>query len=220
MLENNVSYKEEDLVKEVDRIHKYCPHLLLKISPLTYHTWREDSSLFNTWFCIQGHGCFSFKWGGLVRKIRAFPHLVSSYHRQLLKNRFFHTFFHIPAPFVRSELYPRYYLFLPPLMSFWDVCKVTWWRTLQLSRLGSVVFGLRAMKRGVERMLKVSHSAVKHWEVPSLSLLAQSYQRSKRKVSAKVQGSEEGNIWLLWTVASTIIAKESEKMRSNYKIMG
>lgn len=53
------------------------------------------------------------------------------------------------------------------------------------------------MKRGVERMLKVSHSAVKHREVPSLSLLAQSYQRSKRKVSAKVQGSEEGNIWLL-----------------------
>lgn len=57
----------------------------------------------------------------------------------------------------------------------------------------SAVSGFKTTKRDTERVdLQELHSAIKCREVSFLSLLAQSFQRSKRKVNAKVQGSGEG----------------------------
>lgn len=69
---------------------------------------------------------------------------------------------------------------------------------VQLSRPESAISGLKTTKRETERVdLEELHSAIKPREVSSLSLLAQSFQRKKREVNAKVQDSGEGTVIML-----------------------
>ena len=92
---------------------------------------------------------------------------------------------------------------------------------VQLSRPEAAISGFKTTKRGTERVdLEELHSAIKCREVCSLSLLTQSFQRSRRKVNAKMKGNGEGTMWPLWTVASIVIAKQSEKKRNINRIKG
>lgn len=145
---------------------------------------------------------------GLLEEQGSFP-LVSLYCRQMCKNLCSYIFFHISTHILRSRLYLQYSLFLPPLVSFWETSKVTWWRSLKLSRSGLVILGLRVGSRCWKGGLKGLHSVVNHTEVLFLPLPAQSFQRSKRKVSAKVKNRIYGH-WELWPVYSLLRSRRRE----------
>ena len=69
---------------------------------------------------------------------------------------------------------------------------------VQLSRQEEPISGFKTTRRDTERVdLQELHTAFKHREVSSLSLLARSFQRSRRSVNAKVQGTGDRTAWPL-----------------------
>lgn len=63
---------------------------------------------------------------------------------------------------------------------------------MQLSRPESAISVFKTTKRDTERVnLQDLHSGIEHREVYSMSLLAQSFQSSKRKVSTKLWAVEK-----------------------------